>query len=128
MSLAPDRGSDGSADKDARGGDCEFIGRDINDRNANGKLEVMLSTKKKHYATYLKIVIMDRDTKYAESDIEKIRTFFRERELREFDTRNELDMWLSLEGMLLRNMSGTVTINKLENDFIMEISIPQIGL
>ena len=88
----------------------------------------MLSTKKKHYATYLKIVIMDRNTKYTDEDVERIRTFFRERELREFDTKNELDMWLSLEGMLLRNMSGTVSINKLENDFVMEISIPQIGL
>ncbi len=102
--------------------------KDITERNSDGNLEVLVSTKRKQYATYLKIVIIDRDTKYTHEDIEKIKTFFKERELTELDSRNELDMWLSLEGMLLRNMSGTVAINKLENDFIMEISLPQIGL
>lgn len=100
----------------------------IYDGKPNVNMEILLSTKKIGYAMYLNIVIMDKNTIYTEQEIEKMRAYFQKKDEGRFEFTSELGMWLSLEGMLLSSMSGTMVMNKVGNDFVMKISIPQIGL
>lgn len=94
----------------------------------DGGIELYLSTKQKHYATFLNIKILDRLTGYSDTDVERFRSSFYRNDKEIFEEKNEKNLWLSLEGMLLRSMSGKIIIDKLEDDMTLEISIPQIGL
>ncbi len=90
--------------------------------------EVKLSTERKQYATSLNVEIIDRKTNRTDSEVEKVRSFFYSEGDIELDDQDESGTWLSFEGMLLRQMFGSAEINKIGEDLVIRISIPQIGL
>lgn len=102
----------------------KLISGDGRDNN----LEILLSKKRSHYATNLNIEIIGKDTDYSEQEIERISSNFQVDVNDRLDSNDDMEMGIYLEGMLLKNMSGTIDIGKKGEDFVMKISIPQIGL
>lgn len=99
----------------------------LQDEN-DGEIEVILSTKRRQYATSLNISIVDHKSKFKKKDIDRISSFFDTDDEVNLSENDDFGTWLSLEGMLLKAMSGTINMKKVKNNFALEISIPQIGL
>ena len=122
-------------DSDVLFGDIGRIGQMLNkslrvilDNKSNGLIEITLSTKKKQYATMLDVVFTDKNTIYTEDDMEKIRDYFTRGDIDSYKTNNEIGMWLSLEGILLKSMSAKASVDVVGNDFIINMTVPQLGL
>ena len=92
----------------------------------NKQIEILLSTKTIHYSTNLNILIIDKDTDYTLEEINRMKLLFDNESKGKHDDVEELQY--SLEGVLLSEMTGKMVMSKKGNDFVLEISIPQIGL
>lgn len=122
-------------DSDVLFGDIGRIGQMLNkslrvilENKSNGTIEIALSTRKQQYATMLDVVFTDKNTIYTEEDMKKIREYFTRGDVDSYKTNNEIGMWLSLEGILLKSMSAKVSVDIVENDFIIKMTVPQLGL
>lgn len=124
-----------SADRSKLFGDVVVIAQMVNrivkkisDEKTLGTVEVEFSTKLNHYATYLNILIREKKIQYTDEYIDKVKKMFQNKNPENLNVRDEMSLWLSLEGMMLDSMSGTIDVNKEGEDLITRICIPQIGL
>lgn len=101
--------------------------KNIIDRKQDGAVQVEVGTHKESYATVLDVTMTDERTTYQKAEIATIRKHFdggRPIYLEE----EERDMWLALEGEMLREMGGTVQFQKDEDVMVIEVHIPQLSV
>ena len=90
-----------------------------------GQIAIEVSARSVQYATMLMIQIKDVNGVIPEEKIERMRDYFVNEDMRMEHTEEATELGLSIVGMLIRQLSGTMQIEEYEG-VAFRISLPQL--
>lgn len=125
----------GECSTDSLFGDLGRIGqmltktiKTLTNNKQNGSIDLTLSTDKISYATMLCITIADKESSISAESMHKVESYFNDNSFSSFSETDEIGMWLSLEAILLKKMSGSISFEHSDNTLFMKIILPQLAV